>query len=89
VAEQCSRVRPHADADQCLAQYRQHGNLFEFVRNSKFDALNYFYLPPAGSSVKNEPVQRNEYGFTLGGPIRRNLTYLFVDVEETWLFQTG
>ena len=60
-----------------------HGDLFEYVRNSAIDARNFFYFPPAGSSVKNEPLQRNQYGFTLGGPIRRNKTFFFADMEET------
>ena len=60
-----------------------HGDLFEFVRNSALDARNFFYMPPAGSALKNEPLQRNQYGFTLGGPIRRNKTFFFADMEET------
>src|SRR5579864_5538575 len=60
-----------------------HGDLFEYVRNSAIDARNYFYNPPPGSTLKNEPLQRNQYGFTLGGPIRRNRTFFFVDLEET------
>ena len=60
-----------------------HGDLFEYIRNSAVDARNFFYLPPAGSNLKNEPLQRNQYGFTLGGPIRRNKTFFFVDLERT------
>ena len=60
-----------------------HGDLFEYVRNSAIDARNFFYLPPAGSTLKNEPLQRNQYGFTLGGPIIRNKTFFFADLEET------
>ena len=60
-----------------------HGDLFEFVRNSALDARNFFYTPPAGAALKNEPLQRNQYGFTLGGPIRRNKTFFFADMEET------
>jgi hypothetical protein len=60
-----------------------HGDLFEYIRNSAIDARNFFYFPPAGSSVKNEPLQRNQYGFTLGGPIRRNKTFFFADLEKT------
>src|ERR1019366_1631327 len=32
-----------------------HGSVFEFLRNSAFDAKNFFYVPPVGSSLKNEP----------------------------------
>jgi len=47
-----------------------HGSAFEFVRNSVFDARNYF-----ASSVP--PFQRNEFGGTIGGPIIRNKTFFF------------
>lgn len=39
-----------------------HGSLFEFLRNSAFDARNYF-----SSTVP--PLQRNEFGGTIGGPV--------------------
>ncbi len=60
-----------------------HGNVFEYIRNSAVDARNFFYLPPVGSNLKNEPLQRNQYGFTLGGPVRRNKTFFFADLERT------
>ena len=53
-----------------------HGDLFEYVRNSALDARNFFYTPPAGSGLKNEPLQRNQFGFTLGGPIRQKQNFL-------------
>src|SRR5215831_17536567 len=59
---------------------RFHGDLFEFLRNSAIDARNYFYNPPAGTKLKNEPLQRNQYGFTLGGPVRHNKTFFFADL---------
>jgi Carboxypeptidase regulatory-like domain len=64
-----------------------HGTLFEFVRNSAFDARNFFYIPPIGSSLKNEPLRRNQYGFTFGGPLYRNKTFFFADWERTGLLQ--
>src|SRR6202011_2121709 len=48
-----------------------HGSAFEFVRNSMFDARNFF-----ATSVP--PFQRNEFGATFGGPIRKNKTFFFV-----------
>jgi len=41
-----------------------HGNLFEFIRNSALDARNFFTLPG-----KIPPLQRNQFGATLGGPV--------------------
>ncbi|MEO7145896.1 MAG: TonB-dependent receptor [Bryobacteraceae bacterium] len=64
-----------------------HGTLFEFLRNSAFDARNFFYLPPPGSTLTNEPLRRNQYGFTFGGPIIRNKTFFFADLERTNLRQ--
>ena len=59
-----------------------HGSLFEFLRNDIFDARNFFYIPPPGSKLTNEPLRRNQYGFTLGGPIRRDQTFYFVSAEN-------
>ncbi len=64
-----------------------HGSAFEFVRNSAFDARNFFYVPPVGSSLTNEPLRRNQYGGTLGGPIVKNKTFFFMDWERTGLLQ--
>ncbi len=54
-----------------------HGAAWEFFRNAKLDARNHF--APA-----NEPApryQQNQYGFALGGPIRKNRTFFFGDYE--------
>ena len=46
-----------------------HGSVFEFIRNSAFDARNYFdYATPAYPG-RIPPFRRNEFGFTNGGPI--------------------
>jgi len=46
-----------------------HGSIFEFVRNSAFDARNYFdYATPAYPG-RIPPFRRNEFGFTNGGPV--------------------
>jgi len=47
-----------------------HGDLFEFVRNEKFDALNRF-------DTAQQPYKQNQFGFTLGGPIVKNKTFFF------------
>lgn len=47
-----------------------HGSAFEFVRNSAFDARNFF-----SNSVP--PFQRNEFGGTFGGPIKKDKTFFF------------
>ena len=49
-----------------------HGNIYHFHRNSALDARNFF--DPAG---KPPPFKRNQYGFTIGGPIVRDKTFFF------------
>src|SRR5216684_1181709 len=53
-----------------------HGTAFEFVRNEKFDAKNFFDGP--GPII---PFKRNVYGYNLGGPIRKNKTFFFTSYE--------
>jgi hypothetical protein len=64
-----------------------HGTAFEFLRNSAFDAKNFFYVPPVGSTQGIEPLRRNQYGFAVGGPVRRNKILFFADFEKTGLLQ--
>lgn len=59
---------------------RLHGNAFEFLRNEKLDA-NGFFANRAGA--KRNAFRRNIFGGTLGGPIRRNKAFFFVDYEGT------
>jgi hypothetical protein len=47
-----------------------HGSVFEFVRNSAFDARNYFDYASAEHPERIPPFRRNEFGFTNGGPLR-------------------
>ena len=50
-----------------------HGTVFEFVRNSAFDAKNFFDAPA-------DPIpgfRRNNFGATTGGPIAKNRTFFF------------
>src|SRR5215471_5192094 len=60
-----------------------HGDVFEFFRNEDLNARNLFAQP----GPKPE-FRRNQYGFTLGGPIRANKTFFFVDWQGTRL-RTG
>jgi hypothetical protein len=50
-----------------------HGTLFEYLRNSALDAKNYFDR----ADTRIPPFKRNQFGATLGGPIRRNKTFFF------------
>jgi hypothetical protein len=53
-----------------------HGSAWEFVRNNKLDARNYF----ATSSLA---FQRNQYGGQLGGPIKKDKMFLFGSIQRT------
>jgi hypothetical protein len=51
-----------------------HGDVFEFLRNNAFDARNFF-------ASTTEPLHRNQYGATIGGPLRRDKDFFFVYYE--------
>ena len=57
-----------------------HGNAFEFLRNDKFDANGFF---PNRAGAQRNAFRRNIFGGTLGGPIKRNKAFFFMDYEGT------
>jgi hypothetical protein len=52
-----------------------HGSAYEFLRNSAFDARNFFDPPTIA------PFKRNQFGVSAGGPIRKDKTFIFGDYE--------
>jgi hypothetical protein len=52
-----------------------HGSIFEFARNSFFDARNFF------DGARIPEFQRNDYGAALGGPLRKDKAFLFANYE--------
>ena len=57
-----------------------HGSVFEFIRNEKLDATNFF----ANRSGSVKPTLRqNQFGGTLGGPIIKNRTFGFFSYQGT------
>lgn len=55
-----------------------HGTFFDFIRNDKLDAKNYFNLSD------RPPFQRNQYGATAGGPIY--IPGVFNGKDKAWWF---
>jgi hypothetical protein len=54
-----------------------HGTAFEFLRNSALDARDFF--EPTSSP---KPFRRNQFGGALGGPIKKDKMFFFVNYEE-------
>jgi outer membrane receptor protein involved in Fe transport len=64
-----------------------HGSAWEFLRNEKLDANNFF---SNANGVRRQPFKQNQFGFTLGGPAvlpkiydGHNRTFFFVDYDGT------
>ncbi len=57
-----------------------HGSLFEFVRNTDFNASDFF----ANANGTPKPqIKLNQFGFEVGGPIKRNKTFFFGGWQQT------
>ncbi|MGH2509536.1 MAG: TonB-dependent receptor domain-containing protein, partial [Ktedonobacteraceae bacterium] len=53
-----------------------HGDLFEFVRNGDFNARNFF-------AATQDTLRRNQFGGTIGGPIKKNTLFFFFGYQGT------
>src|SRR6516164_315776 len=59
-----------------------HGTVFEFLRDSKFDAPNYFDpVDPVTGGQTTPPFTRNQFGGTAGGPILQSKLFYFGSYE--------
>ncbi len=65
-----------------------HGTVYEFLRNDKLDARNFFATnqtnPVTGAEIPGSArpeFRRNQFGFGAGGPIRKNKTFFFGNYE--------
>lgn len=56
-----------------------HGTAYEFFRNAALDARNFF----APADQPDPRYQRNQFGFSFGGPVIKNKTFFFADYEGT------
>lgn len=57
-----------------------HGSAFEFLRNTNLDSRNFF-------APERARYDRNQYGGTLGGPLRKDRTFFFADYQGTGMTQ--
>jgi hypothetical protein len=56
-----------------------HASAFWFVRDDSFNEKNYFLEQSGG---EKEPLSRDDYGFTVGGPIARDKVHFFLSTER-------
>ena len=57
-----------------------HGSAFEYLRNTNLDARNFF-------ATSRATYDRNQYGAALGGPVKKDKAYFFVDYQGTQMTQ--
>jgi len=57
-----------------------HGSAFEFLRNTDLDARNFF-------SPERGIYRQNQFGGTVGGPVKKNKVFFFLDYQGTRNFQ--
>jgi hypothetical protein len=57
-----------------------HGTLFEFLRNSSLDGANFF---ANRSGSPKPPYRQNQFGGTIGGPVKKDRTFYFGSFEGT------
>ena len=67
-----------------------HGSAFEFLRNEKLNGKNFFATnrtdPATGLQIPNTArgaFKRNQFGYTLGGPVLKNHLFFFSDYQGT------
>jgi hypothetical protein len=59
---------------------RYRGSAFEYVRNNRLDAPNFFATTSGAQKVK-APLRYNVFGGTLGGPVRHDKTFFLFSYE--------
>ncbi|HEY3938199.1 MAG TPA: hypothetical protein VGL97_12260, partial [Bryobacteraceae bacterium] len=63
-----------------------HGSAYEFLQNSDLNANNWFNNR---NGVGISPQKQNQFGGTLGGPIKKDKTFFFIDYQGTLTKSTG
>lgn len=58
-----------------------HGDVFEYLRNSSMDAANFFDTPATSGGKRLPEFQRNNFGGSFGGPIRKDKAFFYAVYE--------
>jgi hypothetical protein len=68
-----------------------HGTAYEFLRNNDLDSHGYFDVDANGKPSSPPPYRRNQFGGSLGGPIKKDKLFFFANYEGLFssLGQTG
>src|SRR6266581_2352735 len=75
-AEYGKRAGGHVVTVTSSGTNQLHGSVFEYLRNSALDARNFF-----DDRIGAPPFQRNEFGGSLGGPVKKDKAFLFGNYE--------
>src|SRR5882724_6153388 len=73
-AEYGTRAGPTVLVTTKSGSNQLHGSLFEFFRNTSLDARSYF-------AASREKFNLNQFGGALGGPIKKDKTFFFIDYQ--------
>lgn len=68
---------------------RFHGTAFEFLRNDLVDANSYYNFTNSAVVPKKPKYRQNQFGGSIGGPIRKDKTFFFGDYEGLRIVQGG
>jgi Carboxypeptidase regulatory-like domain/TonB dependent receptor-like, beta-barrel len=63
-----------------------HGDVYEYLRNDKFDASDFFTNQ---SGAKKTPLRFNQFGGSVGGPIRRDKIFFFGSIQADRFIGSG
>ena len=64
-----------------------HGSLFEFLRNDKLDASSFFDFTNQATAPPKPEYRQNQFGGSIGGPIKHDKTFFFGDYEALRVVQ--
>jgi hypothetical protein len=67
----------------------QHGDLYGYFRDDSLNAPNPLLTTPLPDGSRTLPMSQQQYGGSLGGPIAKNRTFYFANVEQRRLDQSG